>query len=262
MRTHATVVKPKPDSIYENAARLKKGVVVVDDRGNYLTLVQPTPTGWVTKNINTREEKNLELAKDMVDMRFIGQLESETEEGINVVNVNDERIFVEHGAYTKRVFFTACTNYHEEQVYVINIPRSRHGEPACVEAKQKELRDYDHYEVFDIVDYPNSDNIISTEWVLVEKEKMDGTRVTKARLCLRGDQEKALHNIPRESPTVNKISVKLLITIAVSQGWQINSCDVERAFLQSDEIQREVFVRPPPEMNLPRGKALQLKKTA
>ena len=74
--------------------------------------------------------------------------------------------------------------------------------------------------------------------------------------------EKALHNIPRESPTVNKISVKLLVTLAVSQGWDIRSCDVERAFLQSDPIEREVFVRPPVEMNLPRGKVLQLRKTA
>ena len=262
MRQHATAVQPKPDSIYENAARLKKGVVVVDDSGNYLTLVKPTVNGWTTQNVNTKEERNLELIKDMADMRFIGTLESETEEGINVINVNDERIFVEHGAYTKRIFFTAVTNYHEEQVFVVNIPRSRHTEPACIAAKQKELRDYEHYEVFDVVDYPDSDNIISTEWVLVEKEKLDGTKVTKARLCLRGDQERALHSIPRESPTVNKISVKLLVTLAVSQGWQIRSCDVERAFLQSDQIEREVFVRPPPEMKLPRGKVLQLKKTA
>ena len=262
LRQHSKVVQTKPDSIYENASKLKKGVVVVDDAGNYLTLVKPTPTGWTTQNINTKAERDLELIRDMVDMRFIGSLESETEEGINVINLNNEQAFVEFGDYSKKVFFTALTNYHEDQVYVVNIPRSKHGEPACVAAKAKELRDYENFEVFEVVDRPDSDNIISTEWVLVEKEKQDGTKVTKARLCIRGDQEQALHNIPRESPTVNKISVKLLVTLAISQGWDIRSCDVERAFLQSDPIEREVFVRPPVEMNLPRGKVLQLKKTA
>ena len=262
IRQHATVVQAKPDSIYENANKLKQGTVVVDDAGNYLVLVKATPTGWTVQNISTKVEQDLELVKDMADMRFIGLLEGETQEGINIVNPNNERVFVEYGAYNKRVFFTAVANYHEEQVYVVNIPRSKHGEPACVAAKQKELKDYDNFEVFEVVDMPDSDNIISTEWVLVEKEKMDGSKVIKARLCLRGDQERALHNIPRESPTVNKISVKLLVTLAVSQGWDISSIDVERAFLQSDQIEREVYVRPPVEMNLPRGKVLQLKKTA
>ena len=85
----------------------------------------------------------------------------------------------------------------------------------------------------------------SSPLVLIEKEKHDGTKVTKARLCLRGDMEKSLHTICRESPTVNKMSLKILLSIAVSQGWVIKTCDVERAFLQSDQIQREVFVKPP-----------------
>ena len=35
-----------------------------------------------------------------------------------------------------------------------------------------------------------------------------------------------------------------------------------RAFLQSDPIQRDVFLKPPPELNLPRNKVLKLNKTA
>ena len=130
-------------------------------------------------------------------------------------------------------------------------------------AKQKELRDYENFEVFEVVGSEEaSNNIIATEWVLIEKEKHDGTKVTKARLCLRGDMEKSLHTICRESPTVNKISLKILLSLAVSQGWEIKTCDVERAFLQSDPIQRDVFVKPPPELNLPRNKVLKLNKTA
>ena len=61
---------------------------------------------------------------------------------------------------------------------------------------QKELRDYENFEVFDVVDNDEAtDNIIATEWVLIEKVKHNGTKETKARLCLRGDMEKSLHKI-------------------------------------------------------------------
>merc|ERR1712016_553399 len=131
-------------------------------------------------------------------MRFVGELQSQTDEGINVINWQNKKVYVEHGDYSKKVFIAAMVDYHEEQIFVVNIPRSRHNEPQCLAAKQKELRDYENYGVFDIVDSDkdNQTNIISTEWVLVEKERMDGSKVVKARLCLRGDQEDALHKIP------------------------------------------------------------------
>ena len=188
-------------------------------------------------------------------MRYVSMLEEETPEGNMVVNSS-------HGDYTGKVFFTSHTEYNEETVYVTNIPRSRHNEPECVAAKTKELKDFQNYDVYEVVDKPENKNIIGTEWVLVEKEKPDGSIVTKARLCLRGDQEQGIHLIPRESPTVNKISVKILVTLAISQGWDVRSCDVERAFLQTEDITREIFVKPPVEMNLPRHRVLRLKRAA
>ena len=84
-------------------------------------------------------------------------------------------IFVEKGAYNKKIFFTAQANYHEESVFVVNIPKSKYDEPACVEAKQKELRVYKNLEVFDVVNIDEATNdIIATEWILIEKEKQDG----------------------------------------------------------------------------------------
>ena len=77
-----------------------------------------------------------------------------------------------------------------------------------------------------------------------------------------GDMKESLHKICNEVPTVNNKSLKILLSIAVSQGWEIRTCDVERAFLQSDQTQHGVLVKPPAELNLPRGKALKLNKTA
>ena len=142
LRQHAAVVSPKPDSIYQNYGKLKPGVVVVTEEGEYLTLEKPTIMGWSTVNIHTKERKDLELVKDMTGMRYIGMLDRQTKEGVNIVNDDNQLVFVEEGAYSKKIFFTAQVNYHEESVFVVNIPRSRHDEPPCVDAKQKELRYY------------------------------------------------------------------------------------------------------------------------
>ena len=76
---------------------------MVTEEGEYLTLVKATSMGWNTTNIHTKENKNLELVKDMAGMRFIGMLSSQTEEGVNVINHDDQLVFVEEGA----LFLTA-----------------------------------------------------------------------------------------------------------------------------------------------------------
>ena len=98
IRQHAVAVSPKPDSIYQNYGKLKPGVVVATEKGEYLTLEKPTITGGRTVNICTKETKDLELVKDMAG--YIGMLDSQTEEGVNIVNDNNQLVFVEIGAYS------------------------------------------------------------------------------------------------------------------------------------------------------------------
>ena len=63
-----------------------------------------------------------------------------------------------------------------------------------------------------------TDNIISTEWILVEREKQDGSKTIEARMCLAGQVEELLHKIRRKTSTPNNKSLKILLSIAVSQG--------------------------------------------
>ena len=170
--------------------------------------------------------------------------------------------YYDNAAFKQKVFFTAREEFRPEAVYVVNIPRARHGEPKCVAAKLKELDDFSNYDVYDIVEREPGVKPLSTQWVLVEKEKPDGSIVTKARLCIEGNWEQNRHLIPVDSPTVNPISVKIISTIGASRGHVFQTADVQRAFLQSTQPSRDVYVRPPPEMGLPRDKLLKLKKTA
>ena len=73
-------------------------------------------------------------------------------------------------------------------------------------------------------------------------------------MCLRGDQEILKHQIPRDSSTINKVTLKIFLTVAASLGWDMDSSDVRRAFLQTEPIQREVYCIPPAEANVQKGK--------
>ena len=69
----------------------------------------------------------------------------------------------------------------------------------------------------------------------------------KARLVARGYED---NNSDRtDSPTCSKMNLRLIVAIAASKNWQINSLDVQSAFLQGQKMERDVFLKPPPEAN-------------
>ena len=55
--------------------------------------------------------------------------------------------------------------------------------------------------------------------------------------------EKSFHKISEESPTVNRILLKILLSIAASQKCVTKTCDVEGAPPQMGQIQNGVFAR-------------------
>ena len=87
---------------------------------------------------------------------------------------------------------------------------------------------------------------ISCGWVITEK--ILGDKVgCKARLVVHGNQLDEL--VDTDSPTVRKLSLRVQFTLAAQYGWQVKTADVTAAFLQSDNLDRQIFVRPPPEAN-------------
>ena len=126
----------------------------------------------------------------------------------------------------------------------------------------KELDDFEQFDVYEEVLRPENANLIATQWVVVDKETEQGDIKRKARLCMRGDRERNKHLIPTDSPTVNKLTLKLMLTIAASKGWEVQCSDVTRAFLQTEDIDREVYVIPPIEASVPSHKCWRLKRAA
>ena len=136
----------------------------------------------------------------------------------------------------------AMTTWVTNEVLAVMVPRADRNSEQCMEAKQQELQKLKEFNTYKVVEDQNQDRITTT-WVLTEKAD-----TIRARLTCKGFQEE--DDFPTDSPTIQKSSIRLLLTLATTFGWTIQTIDIKSAFLQGDKLTRTVFVKPPKESNL------------
>ena len=129
----------------------------------------------------------------------------------------------------------------DEEVLAVMVPRERRDSPEAMEAKHKELEKLQEFETYKVVDDIGQDRITTT-WVLTEK----GDEV-RARLTAKGFQEE--EEFPKDSPTLQKHSLRIILMLAVSLSWIIETTDIKSAFLQGSRLERTIHVKPPKEAN-------------
>ena len=127
-----------------------------------------------------------------------------------------------------------------EEVNYAEIRETPENADAVREAKQKELENFDRYEAFEEVQ-DEGQEVLGTRFVLTEKPDNS----IKARFVVKGFQEN--FDDASDSPTSSRETIKVFLAIAANKGWIVESSDVRSAFLQSDSIDRDVFVDPPQE---------------
>jgi hypothetical protein len=93
----------------------------------------------------------------------------------------------------------------------------------------------------------HASNIIDCRWVFKEKRKADGTLDKyKARLVAKGYMQR--YGIDYEDTfnhVVKAATIRLVLSLAVSFGWNLRQLDVQNAFLHGNH-EEEVFMRQPP----------------
>ena len=129
----------------------------------------------------------------------------------------------------------------EKVVLLSSVEKMSQG---VLDAKYKEIDNLVENNVFDVVP-DTGQRRISTKWVITEKIKNE-KKIIKARLVARGFEEK-LENTRTDSPTCSRMSLRLCFTICALKRWEIQSFNVTSAFLQGNNIEREVYVKPPSE---------------
>jgi transposase InsO family protein len=158
---------------------------------------------------------------------------------------------VRHRDIRKLTNEEAMLTWVTQSVLAVMVPRAERNSEACNIAKQQELDKLKEFDTYQIVDDKGQDRITTT-WVLTEKAD-----TVRARLTCRGFQEE--DDFPTDSPTIQKSSVRMILTIAATSKWNIRAIDIKSAFLQGDKLTRKVFVKPPKESNL-KNKLWRLKK--
>ncbi len=152
---------------------------------------------------------------------------------MNVKDIDKRKIWIEKDEETISLLLLT------EETLAVMLPRDKRDSPEAMMAKIEELNKLQAFNTYEEVDDVGQERITTT-WVLTEK----GTDV-RARLTARGFQEDG--EFPTDSPTVQKHSIKILLAIAATEGWDIQTTDITSAFLQGDKMDRKVFVQPPKE---------------
>ena len=118
-------------------------------------------------------------------------------------NVNFDRVHWFIGDDAENTVENVCQVTEEEvhEIFATVIGKERHDEEGVIEAKKRELeiiKSYGTYEEVWSSEIPakNRDEVITTTWNVVEK---DDNRI-KARVCVRGFQEKTNHRRDSQQP--------------------------------------------------------------
>ena len=102
-----------------------------------------------------------------------------------------------------------------------------------------------------------TENILRCRWILtwkpVDSESLEDSKtqkskvIPKARLVVLGYEDPLVHEIPRDSPTMSKLSRMLILQHAASRRWEIESFDIKTAFLRGNEVSDRILGMEPPD---------------
>ena len=128
------------------------------------------------------------------------------------------------------------TDESENLVYFTRLlTTENYSAKEVIEAKEREINSWQSNNVYEEVDYKGQ-KVISTKWIYSEKT-IENKQVLKVRLVAPGFDES--HNENNDSPTCNKETLRIMLTILLSNHWNCNSIDIKSTFLQGKKLKEK-----------------------
>ena len=108
--------------------------------------------------------------------------------------------------------------------------------PEWAAAMKDEFQALMHNNTWQLVPPPHNRPVIGYKWIYKTKHSADGTPPKyKARLVAKGFlQEGGIHSHETFSLVIKVTTIRLLLSLAVSQKWHIRQLDISNAFLHGD----------------------------
>ena len=118
----------------------------------------------------------------------------------------------------------------------------------CFEkAKLNELNNWKTNNVYEEIPY-NNEKLIQAKWLYTMKETND-PQIPKARLVVKGFEKLRKDEILKDSRTYSKENLWVMFSGIAQKKWKLNSLDIKAAYLQGENVDRELHVLPPKEAN-------------
>ena len=93
---------------------------------------------------------------------------------------------------------------------------------------------------------------------MISEKYKEGKRIVKARLVARGFEENS-KELRTDSPTCGREAMRLVYLSAAMMSWRVQSLDFTSAFLQGEEIDRKIYLKPPRDV-CPKSEVWSLRK--
>lgn len=122
----------------------------------------------------------------------------------------------------------------------------------------EELKNLAENQTWKIVPKPEKENLLDSKWVFTKKN-VEGKEICKARLVVRGFQQKE-HLEDTYSPVLKLQTLRILLSIASCRKYHIHQMDVKGAFLYG-KMNEDVYLLPPEGIEVPKGRVLKLVKS-
>jgi hypothetical protein len=119
-------------------------------------------------------------------------------------------------------------------------------DPGWKKAMDEEYSSLMRNHTWDLVPPRKEVNLIDSRWVFKVKKKVDGSvERVKARLVAKGYKQRfGIDYFDTYSPVVKPTTIRIILSLVVSQGWTMRQVDIQNAFLHG-VLQEEVYMRQP-----------------
>ena len=123
------------------------------------------------------------------------------------------------------------------------VRQEEYGSLEVQDAMKSEIDKYKAFGAYEEVD-DYGQHRIPIRWVITRNTGDGKNQPIKARLCIRGDLERNKASIRSDSPTAAKETLKIALMIAANEGFGIKSIDIKSAYLQGNDLNRDIYVQP------------------